>query len=81
MRLTISTKFLGATNTHPARVKATAAGVAASVTVTCRCGSDREDHFRAARLLKAKLDWEGEMVAGATETGIVFVFDDGETIE
>lgn len=81
MRLTISTKFLGATNTRPARVKATAAGYSASVTVTCRPGSDREDHFRAASLLKAKLDWEGKMVAGATNQGIVFVFDDGETIE
>jgi hypothetical protein len=74
----ITVKYIGPSNTKPSRLKATAAN-GLSVTVSYDNGEDTADYMaynRAARALKAKLGWTGEMVAGATEKGgtMVYVF-------
>jgi predicted GIY-YIG superfamily endonuclease len=78
---TINTKYIGVTNTKGSRIKATNSGKGASVTL----GYDHAlnidgNHKKAAEALKAKLDWQGRMIGGHTEPGMVWVFEDGEVI-
>ncbi len=74
MRQAITTKHLPATNTKPARVKATtASGI--SLTKSYPIDGDHEyGHKNAALALCQKLGWTGEIVGGATRDGYVFVF-------
>jgi len=74
--IAIVTKFLGPTNTKPARVKATAGGN--SVTVSYH--SDDFPHKLAALNLCKKMGWTGKLVGGHTSTGMVYVFV-GEIVE
>ncbi len=82
-RQTITTKFLPQTNHKPSRVKATHRGNVLSVTISEDSVPDGIDpHAEAARLLKEKLGWKGEMVGGSIKAGphsdgLVFVFVEG----
>ena len=79
---TILTKYHGPTDTKGGLISATASYSRARVYV----GVDNsrpieESHADAARKLMDKLNWRGTMIAGETETGSVWVFADGDTIE
>lgn len=72
----IRTRYVGATSTKPARIKADA-GMGRKVMVSYHIGEAEETcdaHARAARALCAKFDWTGDMIAGGTEDGYCFVF-------
>lgn len=76
---TISTNYLAPTNHRGSRIKATASGNDASVTIAYPYdGTDDSMHWQAANALRAKLNWKGAMVRGHTKTGMIFVFDDGQ---
>lgn len=69
----ITTKFLGATNHRPSRVKATSAS-GHTVTVSWdHALNTTENHLAAARTLAEKLEWRGCWVMGGLEPGFVFV--------
>ena len=73
---TITTKYLGPSNTRGARVKATCQ--AGNVTMGWDYDHDQDENHRAAAVaLAAKVNWDEnypDMVGGWTETGAVFVF-------
>ena len=75
---TISTKYLGPTNTRGSRVVAIASGNRAFRTWVSAgmSRSDNEPHEEAARKLAGKLEWKGEMIGGHTKDGMVWVFVD-----
>ena len=71
---TITTKYLGATDTLGARFKATHTGDYASVTLGYDYAlSNEENHRAAAQALAEKLGWEGDYIGGHTKAGMVFV--------
>lgn len=71
----ITTKFLSATATKPARVKATCGSK--SVTISRDSfDSDRKAHQGAVRTLCEKMNWRGVLVGAPTDEGNVFVLDD-----
>lgn len=74
MRQAIVTKFLGPTNSRPARIKATAAAGSHTMPWDYSLNADA-NHQKAARLLVEKLGWDGEWTAGGLpdESGCVFV--------
>jgi len=72
----IKTKYLPATNTSGARIKATAGGMSVTVPYD-HSKSDVHVHFEAVKGLVEKhgLDWDvSRMVYGGTEGGYVFCF-------
>jgi hypothetical protein len=70
---TINVKYLSATNTKGARIKASCEG--GSVTISRSYSDNVEaDYMAAAKALKDKLGWAGDMVGGHTKDGMVFVF-------
>lgn len=72
MTQAITTKYHGPTNTRGARI--TAAAWAGRVSIPYPHSLRTEEaHAKAARALIEKMGWHGEWVAGATETGFVFV--------
>ena len=75
-RQAITCKFIPATNTKPARVKASCA--AGSITISYH-DQDGCPFFEAARQLCNKLEWSGEIAGGVIKTGEhVFVICDDE---
>jgi len=75
----IVTKWIPATNTKPARIKASTTGER-SFTITVPM-EDCNAHAFAARLLARQLRWTGEMVEGYTPEGSVFVLTYGPKFE
>ena len=74
----ITTKYLPATNTRGARIKASSDGLSATVSYPFEL-SDQHAHFEAVKELvrKHSLNWNLEdMRFGATDTGYVFCFAD-----
>lgn len=72
MKQAIITKFLGPSNTRGARVKAYASQARPSVTIPWdHAQSSEHNHMFAARILAARLEWSGELVAGALSAGQV----------
>ena len=70
---TIQTKYLSPTNTKGTRIKASCDD--GSITVSRDYGANVEDDYlRAAKKLKAKMEWSGSMVGGHNKDGMVFVF-------
>lgn len=79
----ITTKFLGATNTKPARIKATS-GSGISVTVSKNYGvTEIQEHARAVIALCKKLNWtnRGKFLMGGTTDGYCAVFPDSDSFE
>lgn len=74
MRQAISTKFLGATNTRGARIKAVSASGHALITSYEHAMNSDENHKAAALALAEKLQWVGEWFGGATASGYTFVY-------
>ena len=80
MRQSISTKYLGATNTRGYRVKAkSSSGLSLTLSWDDALNSDA-NHKAAAEALAVKLKWSGHWVAGADRDGrgSVYVNDDGD---
>ena len=74
----IITKYLPATNTRGSRVKAYD-GDGHSVTIGYPHElSGAAVHAKAAVSLCLKMGWEGDLIAGGTKDGYVFVFADAE---
>lgn len=73
MTVAILTKYLGATNSRPSRVKAyTESGL--QVTIPWEYGLNVEgNHLAAAQKLAHKMDWAGRWVGGGTKEGYAFV--------
>jgi len=74
----ITTKYLGATDTLGARIKATSES-GESLTISHDYGVDNA-HIPAIKALKDKLGWDGKMVVGGTKTGYVAVFIKGSEV-
>ena len=73
----ITTKYLGPTNFRGARIKATAE--AGSVTVDFPYEfSGADAHAVAALALARKIGWDGDLLAGGTADGYVFVFSESQ---
>ena len=84
---TIETKYLGATNYKGSRIKATQSANFGSdykpktITVHYDHALNADgNHQEAARKLKAKLGWEGEMHGGTTSRGYVWVFVNDDSL-
>jgi hypothetical protein len=76
---TITTKYLGPTNTLGSRIKASGGGK--SVTVPYDYGlGDTALHASAVTELNKKLKWYGTLTGGYTSDGMVWVFDTGYTL-
>ncbi len=75
-------KYLGPTNTKPARIKATASGGAGSITVSHDTSFNVDhDAMRAAGALMVKLGWTGELVQDEPRPGYwVHVFTNGPAL-
>lgn len=70
----ITTKYLGATNFKPSRIKAYAEG-GNSVTISYPHELDGQAVFeKAAVALCEKMGWSTELLGGGTDNGYVFVF-------
>lgn len=70
----IVVKYIGATNTRPSRLKATAEGVP-SITRGYDYASDDHGKRRIAQDLCDKYKWKGELIEGGLPNGdTVFVF-------
>ena len=74
---TITTKFIGPSNTRGARVRATTAS-GKSHTVPYDHETGNKSHDVAALGLARKLGWSGSLIEGDTRVGKVFVFSDGD---
>lgn len=71
-RQSITTRYLGPTNSRGSRIKATCE--AGSVTIPYAYERSNEyAHVLACEALLAKFGWGGRYVGGATATGYVFV--------
>jgi hypothetical protein len=80
MRQSISTRYMGPTNTRGSRVKAKSSS-GLSLTLGWNDALDiNENHTGAARALAVKLGWAGRWVAGGGSDGCgnVYVQDDGD---
>ena len=72
----ITTKFIGPTNSRGARIKAISGG-GHTLTVPYAYEDGNRSHAQAALQLARKLGWEGTLIEGGTKDGMVFVFDSG----
>ena len=69
----IETRYLFATNTKDARIKACAYG--ANITIPYDCALDAKDaHKAAADALIAKMGWTGTFAQGGNVTGTGYYF-------
>lgn len=73
----IETKYRGPTTTRGARISAQATnGDRLSIPFPHDARSTEGAHAEAALALAHRLQWEGDMLAGTTTRGFVFVFAD-----
>ncbi len=77
---TITTKYLSATNTLGARIKATtSSGISKTISYPYDL-SGSECHIKAVRALNEQLKWSGDLTYSSTNTGYVFAFVDEDSI-
>lgn len=73
--IAIMTKYIGATNTKPSRIKAYTSNKGQSITMPFEYDVDgMELYKRAAIALRDKMGWKGELIGGGTKDGYAFVF-------
>lgn len=71
----IKTKYLSATSTRGARIRAEGDGCSASISYPHEL-SGMACHAAAAKALAQKMNWKGEMLGGQLSSGeYAFVFD------
>lgn len=77
----ITTKYIGPTNSRGSRFKAVVED-GRSITVPYDHSLNSQDnHAQAALALARKLEWSGELIAGGTKDGYVFVFANSDKYE
>ena len=77
--IAIQTKYLGPTNNRGSRIKAwTESGHSVTVPYPHEKNQGAEAHSVAAIALVQKLGWYGDLIAGGTDKGYVFVFADSD---
>lgn len=76
IRKAIRTRRLPATNFKPARISAKADHLPVMIMPWKDEWSDDDNHRLAAELYKRHYDWQGTLVAGWTEQGIIHVLLD-----
>jgi hypothetical protein len=74
----IETRYIGPSNTRGSRIMATDCGDHRIYVSADSALSNEYLHWDAAQTLARKLGWTGDMVAGGTKQGYVFVFADGQ---
>jgi hypothetical protein len=75
--IAIETKYTPPTNTRPAKILAvTTTGRRMEVSIDHGLDGP-ERHAAAAVALCERMNWKGELIAGATRAGYVFVFANG----
>ena len=76
----IQTRYMGPTDTRGSRIKATSAdGDSLTIGYPHEAREGADAHSRAALALARKLEWTGNLAAGALRDGYAFVFcADGE---
>jgi hypothetical protein len=75
----ISTKYHGPSNTRGSRITADDGdGNRITVSYDHSASMGAEVHSKAAIALCRKMNWDGELIAGATDKGYVFVFSNSE---
>lgn len=84
MTIAIETRILPVTNYRPTRIVATTANrqrlvMSKSEAEHLAMPSERDDdaHRAVAQALADKMQWQGQLIAGSTKAGYVFVFADG----
>ena len=78
----IMTKYLGPTDYRGSRIKAwTESGHSLTVDYPHEARGGAGVHSVAAIALARKLAWRGDLIAGATDKGYVFVFAHSERFE
>ncbi len=78
---TILTKYLGVTNHRGSRIKATNSGGDTSIILSYDHALNvDENHRKAAATLKTKLNWQGRMIGGNIEPGMVWIFEDEKAV-
>jgi hypothetical protein len=78
----IMTKYMGATNSRGSRIKAwTESGHSVTVPYPHEKHQGAEAHSVAAIALVQKLGWYGDLIAGGTDVGYVFVFAHSDRFE
>ena len=70
---TITTKYHGPTDTKGSRISATCEAKRIYISYPYEL-SGSACHALAAKTLKDKMKWSGEMIGGDKKTGMVFVF-------
>ena len=71
----IQTKFLGPTNTKPARIKAfTESGKSVVLSYEYGCGAE-QNADRAVMTLCKRMGWSGTLHCGSTASGYVYTFE------
>lgn len=76
----IETRYLGPTDKHGSRYKATAGSGSSRTISTDTALDDAANHQRAALALTQQLQWmfKGPLMGGSTKRGMVWVFERGE---
>lgn len=76
------TKYLGATNNRGSRIKAyTESGLSLTVPYPHERNQGADAHSVAALALAKRQGWTGDLIAGATDRGYVFVFAGSDRYE
>jgi len=75
----ILTKFMPQTNTKPGRIKAYCEAGSVVIGYPYEPDGQEASHRKAAEALRDKMEWSGELVAGALpdSSGYAFVFIEG----
>ena len=74
----ITTRYIPASNTRGSRIVATAEGGNRVTIPYPHELSGADVHAEAAIALCRKLSWHGDLIAGGTESGYVFVFAESD---
>lgn len=70
----ITTRHIAVTDTRPDRIKAECSSGSLTMTYPYESAGVEASHRKVAEALRAKLGWTGDMLAGETKAGFVFVF-------
>lgn len=71
----IETKYIGASNTKPSRIRAKATcGKSVLISYPHDATNDAHAHAMAADKLRVQLGWGAMFEAGTTKRGLIFVF-------
>lgn len=76
---TITTKYIGPSNTKGSRIKASCEAKSIIRSKDCSLSTDNA-HIVVAQELKDAMGWQGVMIGGHTKEGMIFVFQNSDYI-